>query len=362
MPTLVPPSNVIINELFSRRILTTVAPTEEVPEEQKEDTESSEPKDSDRKAPEQKNGKRRGYWKKVRVRPADTFETAESQHIGNHYLNSLLPEIKDMEKHRFDKDSDAEIKLNFDPDFKKVLPKDEDETEGVRPTAETELVREPKKTEQVEVISWSRDTTPQVVVTEMPKTERPEVSSVEVEELNKDDEAHNKSSEEDEFVTTVQPTAEASIELTTVPAPTRQTTEDASMFDEVKKSLTELFGMSDDDDDDDEPADQLALEDHEDREQKSYEQEDDSTTLAPTVESEVNGVTSTVKPIELEITTENGNEEQSSTQSPTTTEKPGANPMGSLILATSTSRHVSHETEICYRGRCIKTDKKKLEQ
>lgn len=264
-----------------------------------------------------------------------------------------------MEKHRFDKDGIQEVTFNLD-------------AEDSQPTAaeSEDSARKPKNTEQVEVINWSRDTTPQVVVTEFPKTERPETaSSVEVEVLNKDDEAHNKSSEEDETITTVQPTADASIEFTTVLVPTRQTTEDdTSMFDEVKKSLSELFGMTEDDD---EPADQLALEDHEDREQKSLEEEEsigndeveiDSTTIVPTVESEV---TSTVKPAQVEVTTtdKETKEEQSSTeaatQSQTTTEKPGANPMGSLILATSTSRQVSHETEICYRGRCIKTDKKK---
>lgn len=34
------------------------------------------------------------------------------------------------------------------------------------------------------------------------------------------------------------------------------------------------------------------------------------------------------------------------------------NLMDSVIYATSTSTEISHETEICYRGRCIKTDKK----
>ena len=32
---------------------------------------------------------RRGVWKRVRVRPADSFETAESQNIGNHFFNNL---------------------------------------------------------------------------------------------------------------------------------------------------------------------------------------------------------------------------------------------------------------------------------
>lgn len=34
------------------------------------------------------------------------------------------------------------------------------------------------------------------------------------------------------------------------------------------------------------------------------------------------------------------------------------NLMKSVIYATSTSTRVTHDTEICYRGRCIRTDKK----
>ena len=56
-------------------------------------------------------------------------------------------------------------------------------------------------------------------------------------------------------------------------------------------------------------------------------------------------------------------EDQSTTV--TTTEIPEmqpteeAKPMGSLVnplVKTSTSTKVTHETEICYRGRCIKTE------
>lgn len=36
------------------------------------------------------NNKRRGVWKRVRVRPVDGFETAESQNIGNQIYNTIL--------------------------------------------------------------------------------------------------------------------------------------------------------------------------------------------------------------------------------------------------------------------------------
>lgn len=38
----------------------------------------------------EKKGRRRGVWKRVRVRPVDSFETAESQNIGKQLYNTLL--------------------------------------------------------------------------------------------------------------------------------------------------------------------------------------------------------------------------------------------------------------------------------
>uniref|UniRef100_A0A182J6J4 Mucin-5AC n=1 Tax=Anopheles atroparvus TaxID=41427 RepID=A0A182J6J4_ANOAO len=41
---------------------------------------------------------------------------------------------------------------------------------------------------------------------------------------------------------------------------------------------------------------------------------------------------------------------------PVTANPPAVNPMGSLVIPTSVSNGITHETEICYRGRCIKTE------
>ncbi|KFB36652.1 AGAP007645-PA-like protein [Anopheles sinensis] len=41
---------------------------------------------------------------------------------------------------------------------------------------------------------------------------------------------------------------------------------------------------------------------------------------------------------------------------PVTADPPAVNPMGSLVIPTSVSNGITHETEICYRGRCIKTE------
>lgn len=225
------------------------------------------------------------------MRPVDTFETAESQHIGNHYLNALVPKNKEIEKTVNNEDS-------------------------VQKKNKTEIGK------SVEVISWNRDSMPKV---SMVVTERPQ-QVTEAFELNKDDSIRNHSEEEIDF-TTILPN-----EVTTALPQEIVTVDDSSMFDEVKKSLKDLFGMADEDD----------IEDKDNDEPASLN--DESSTEK--------GESTTVKDINSQSVTTVAPEDEMST---TIT---SSDPMGSLVLATSTSRHVSLETEICYRGRCIKTDKK----
>lgn len=195
---------------------------------------------------------------------------------------------------------------------------------------EENKTQEVTKDESVEVINWSRDTMPKlsIMTTISPQDE-------EVKELNKDDTIRNNSEEEVEKVETSTLTPETEEEVTTtIPETTHEvsTEDDSSMFDEVRKSLKDLFGMSDDD--------------------ENEEEIDTNTTIVPpTEESEV--TTSTP-----EVSSEQTVASTSEPIPDTTTDSTPSDPMGSLVLATSTSRHISLETEICYRGRCIKTDKK----
>lgn len=262
------------------------------------------------KKPDQlkKGNKRRGYWKKVRVRPVDTFETAESQHIGKHYLNTLIP-------------SDNSNKFNFD----KVTPLKKDAEEN--------------KEELAETVKWS------------PKATTISPDAEEVKELNKDDAVRNNSEEEVEKVetSTLIPeteTDEKEIATTIIPDTAHEvvTKDDSSMFDEVRKSLKDLFGMTDDENDEEETSNI-----------------DINTTIMPQIdeiESEEKELT-TIIPEISEIVAETTVTPTSESVSVTTGDfNVPSDPMGSLVLATSTSRHISLETEICYRGRCIKTDKK----
>lgn len=252
----------------------------------------------------------------MRVRPVDTFETAESQHIGNHYLNTLIPQ--NSNKLHFDKDSS--------------FRKDPVPTEKIEKKEESMSTQQNIKDESIEVTNWSQDFMPKLTVM---TTNSPDVID-EVKELNKDDAVRNNSEEEIERVatSTVNPETEEKEIVTTI-TPEVATEDDSNMFDEVRKSLKDLFGMIDDD-----------------NEGKTLNI-DNNTTIVPPTEDLVTEIT-TLVPEQSKVLSENTSEPVYVT---TDSSEP-SDPMGSLVLATSTSRHISLETEICYRGRCIKTDKK----
>lgn len=235
--------------------------------------------------------KRRGYWKKVRVQPVDTFEAAESQHIANNFLNTLLPEPESL---IHDVKSVNSVQKEI---VDKFILNETDEKGSVRKVLRKKVIKRP-----VQVVSWNREEIPKIIKTQ----------------LEVDDGVNNKSSEEESELVTVEP------EITTI---LPVVTDESSMFDEVKKSLVELFNM----DDKEEinggvqtstlPFDEIT---------ELYSES--TTTSAPYVTT-----------FKTTTTTESVNSSD--------------NAMGSMILATSTSKHISSETEICYRGRCIKTER-----
>lgn len=286
--------------LFTRRPEPTTAEAI-VDSEKSEDAKETEAEGEKKPDQLKKGAKRRGYWKKVRVRPVDTFETAESQHIGKHYLNTLIPS-QDTNKFNFDKT--------------------------------TTLKKDSEDNKEEQVVNWTRETT---------------VSPVEeeVKELNKDDAVRNNSEEEVEKVetSTLIPETESDDKetvTTVLPDTAREvvTEDDSNMFDEVRKSLKDLFGMTDEENDDE--TSNLNVSTTLMPQTEEVESVEEVTTINP----EIVSIETTVAPTADSVSVTTGDSNVPS------------DPMGSLVLATSTSRHISLETEICYRGRCIKTDKK----
>ena len=105
------------------------------------------------------------------------------------------------------------------------------------------------------------------------------------------------------------------------------TTTTHGLFKEAQKALTELFSFDDDD--------------------QEFESDDSSTKMAyhsinrETTEESAT-TTTALPPTELPATLQPVKKDEKT--------KP--------VVLTSQSTEVSHETEICYRGRCVKTEEK----
>jgi hypothetical protein len=121
---------------------------------------------------------------------------------------------------------------------------------------------------------------------------------------------------------------------------TKDHSQNPSLFSEMKQKLSDLFSLQNDDD------------------------EEEVITLDTTEQSKVELNESELSTQISFIKQDSEKEEEAIKEVPTTT--PSApqikDPMGSLIYATSTATEISHETEICYRGRCIKSEKTKIKR
>lgn len=197
---------------------------------------------------EKKTGPRRGVWKRVKVRPADAFETAETQYVGKQLYNSVV----DGEKREGEKSNQFEEEKETT-----TAKKDDIEATEIASTKETPL-------EHV----FSETTTPEADTTEAPSL---------------------------------------------------------GMFDEARKALSELFSSEID-------SDAVNMEEADDKLEAL--QDSTTTTMIPTTEE--------------------------STTFATTTEVITSKPEESIVSSSSTQVKMSTSqkvtSEICYRGRCIKTE------
>lgn len=305
---------------------------------------------------EKKGGQRRGVWKRIRVRPIDGFETAESQNYGQQYINHI-PNVDEKEG-KFDKvkQFDSDVTSTAEVITSKV------EMETTTPLAEpdphTEIsavsdIETTSSTTTTESASSTTTTESESILTTEAATEAPiEISSTSIPE------------DQSNMLTTIRP-IESKIEDTTkhiydqndalatehyteTPFYDDNDTErsftqtqdenreedqepqSSNIFSEVKQKLTDLFTI---DNDYDYQENNLPLK------MQQYTTIERNKSLNQITDDEVDK--KSIKP--LEAVTESSFHR---------------NLMDSVIYATSTSTEVSHETEICYRGRCIKTDKK----
>ncbi|GAB0097547.1 hypothetical protein DMENIID0001_131960 [Sergentomyia squamirostris] len=231
-------------------------------------------------------GKRRGVWRRVRVRPlSDTFETAESINIGRQVFNVLPSGQKEAIEHQTKGAYTSQTKLKEVTSEETTSPGDIDLGTG-SPDEATDLITDTVTEEPITETRIPDETSPVVDYTDM-DTEETYTAKVEPLEIEK-----------------------------TTPA--------SSMFDEVRKKLVDLFMLPEDDDQ---------------RTENPFEGRTFSNRVEPTT-------TTTTEPPETVPVTE---------YTPFLRDPV----MGNLIIATSTSTEISHQTEICYRGRCIKSARTK---
>lgn len=346
-------------------------------------------------------GKRRGVWKRVRVRPVDSFEAAESQNIGKQLYNSLLNDNVEEFGMRFNKRvKDFGEKPVSQPEELEFSPDMEDSVR-ILPTTYASFVM-PENVDQTSVATESTNDDDTIATTMFDNTEAtttaPDATTISTSLWDIDDEEKDNVSElttELNEKNTIIPTEistrteQNDIEneptvgsFTASPYDAKNYTFDndasetkdndseqdqepqpSSVIDEVKKRLTELFSFEDDDvvvsttervfrinrnfnrQKSNIPFYTSIDRNHAVNEimnERNKDTEKDEKLLASPATMKLEPVT-VLKTILRPVT------EASSFHKDL---------MDSVIYATSTSTEISHETEICYRGRCVKTHKK----
>ncbi|XP_037951170.1 flocculation protein FLO11 [Teleopsis dalmanni] len=249
---------------------------------------------------------RRGKWKKIKIPSSqnnESFETAESQNLGSQLLNSLY--VGDKEK--------------VAPDF------NSETTTAITPTTE--------------ILSTSTLTT---------TTPKPQATAHEYEVTTaKQNELTTTASTftMDEFAfDDLRTTTPIPLETTTIDSATRRVDEEdltsaddlesqPSLFSEVRKQLHDLFAIE--------------------------ENEDQAATAALAAVGKRRQEYTSIKRTKPESTTTTPTEESPSTTLGTAVEDKKEfhkDLMEHAVYATSTSTQVTSETEICYRGRCIRSE------
>ncbi|XP_039450761.1 mucin-5AC [Culex pipiens pallens] len=254
------------------------------------------------------------FRKRGRSHAVESFETAESQHINSHVYNSAgFEQLKNIDKaYLHGKNFAEEAKGASEIEENNAQ---EATTAGPAPQPQ----EEPIVTIQPEVTTSSiSETTPLPETTSVLPVEHETVTPAPtpVEE----DDGHSAEQFYDD-----EPTPE-------------QTDPSQGIFADVKRQISDLFAMAENDPETEE------IEEDDQQYQPSAPMA--SSTDEPELATTVNLTTTTT-------TTTDMTPEENQFE-PVTESVPNAMP-----IPTSTSNGITHETEICYRGRCVKTDEKK---
>lgn len=241
---------------------------------------------------------RRGKWKKVRVHPVESFEAAESQNFGAQFFNSLYTGSTERPVESIQEQTPETVlklttqSIDFDNDM---------------------TTTESSDSINFDMTTKSMDTT---------------TTQVPLEDFSFE-EKHDQQYEKEESAT-----RRIDDELTNVEDLETQ----PSLFSEVRKQLSDLFAIEEDDETlTAATANISALP----KPRHEYTNIQRVRTEAPTTTTPAIAATTTdIAPIKDDNKTKKFHKDL----------------MDSVVYATSTSTKVTSETEICYRGRCIKSD------
>lgn len=370
-------------------------------------------------------GKRRGVWKRVRVRPVDSFETAESQNIRRYVLNTFTNDnTKNYVDTKFDgKDNYPASAMKYkgnEEDSEAAIVNSETSTNSTDTeiTANTELPIQLNSTELEISSTMSTDATETTILPDMTTTiasklevDNETVTAVQIDELKNntvatstvespklEPENRQENIETEEELVDKHP---ETLESETVKDSEAQGTEETKDFvedqepqsstviDEVKQKLTELFSFDDDDgadddvtidndndndndnntdtdDDDDDETDINMNETNPEYIQQDFKRTKQRQPTYTTIErNRLNNINNINNINDNDVLKDSPKVTPSSIKlSPVlkTILHPITEPssfhkdlMKNVVYATSTSTEISHETEICYRGRCIRT-------
>ncbi|XP_061502686.1 mucin-2 [Anopheles gambiae] len=287
--------------------------------------------------------------KRGRSKVVDSFETAESQHInqaaqvynGPSHFGESLKSIDHVGLSG--KNVPQEVGAKYHADEEQY--DDQENTAQEQATVAPE--DEPKETEteeaSVEVITGvaevasSTQATPTTTTTK-PTEEVPTLASLEQTSTNLPQQQQDRAEEATEPSATFEPIAEDDPLNGSDEEEAKRKVSDG-IFADVKKTISDLYEMAEHDTETEEMVDggDPVGDDDDEVEDEEFRPTEDS--LADPTAS-----TTDISPSETQFV-------------PVTAEPPAfVNPMGSLVIPTSVSNGITHETEICYRGRCIKTE------
>lgn len=355
-----------------------------------------------------KKNKRRGVWKRVRVRPIDGFETAESQNIGKQIYNTILSDgsKEQGDKITFDKgaasnsyqsydlseesqgyvdESNGEATLvpfPGDVDLGTGAPIDSAENNTAAEGAKTTTDKIDVVTTLVPEITTIFDDEKEVTIspteepaikkevvttTPAPTTTLSSWSDIEKEqptETNDQEDQPHRTESSDSSQESAEPEDYADMKsewnrddetevgnVNTEPISIDQDTQSSSIMDEVKQKLSSLFSF---------PDEQTAEKELVINKNFKRTRQPSYTTIERSRSSNSAN----------DLDGNEANKESPMKLLPVTVQKTILHPvteasasfhrdlMDSVIYATSTSTEVSHETEICYRGRCVKSIRK----